>query len=78
MPTVSAQIDDLIARFAPSIPARIWVKNAAEESKVIDEMRKGSTLVIKAATKRGRATTDTYSLSGFSQAVEKVLKDCPG
>jgi hypothetical protein len=56
----------------------LWVKNAAEESKVIDEMRKGATLVIKAATKHGRATIDTYSLSGFSQAVEKALKDCPG
>lgn len=56
----------------------LWVKNAAEEAKVIDEMRKGVSLVIKAASKRGRATVDTYSLSGFSQAVEKVLKDCPG
>ena len=56
----------------------LWVKNAAEEAKVIDEMRKGSSLIIKAATKRGRATTDTYSLTGFSQAVDKALKDCPG
>jgi signal transduction histidine kinase len=29
MPSDPAHIDDLIARFAPSIPARIWVKNAA-------------------------------------------------
>ena len=56
----------------------LWVKNPAEEGKVIDEMRKGTTLVIKASTKRGRATSDTYSLSGFSQAVDKALKDCPG
>jgi hypothetical protein len=56
----------------------LFVKNAAEEAKVIDEMRKGVTLVIKAASKRGRATLDTYSLTGFSQAVDKALKDCPG
>jgi invasion protein IalB len=56
----------------------LWVKNPAEETQVIDEMRKGTTLVIKAAPKRGRATTDTYSLSGFSQAVDKALKDCAG
>jgi hypothetical protein len=56
----------------------LWIKNAAEEGKVIDEMRKGSDLVIKAASKKGRKTTDTYSLSGFSQAIDKALKDCPG
>ena len=56
----------------------LWVKNPAEEAKVIDEMRKGSTLVIKAISKRGRVTTDTFSLSGFSQGVDKALKDCSG
>ena len=56
----------------------LWVKNPAEESKVIEEMRKGATLVVKAASKKGRPTMDTYSLSGFSQAVDKALKDCPG
>ncbi len=56
----------------------LWVKNPAEESKVIEEMRKGANLVIKAASKKGRKTTDTYSLTGFSQAIDKALKDCPG
>jgi invasion protein IalB len=55
----------------------LWIKNPAEESKVIAEMRKGANLVIKAGAKRGGATTDTYSLTGFSQAVDKALKDCP-
>jgi invasion protein IalB len=55
----------------------LWVKNPAEEGKVIEEMRKGASLVIKVGSKRGRQATDTYSLSGFSQAVDKALKDCP-
>lgn len=55
----------------------LWIKNPAEEGKVIEEMRKGSNLVIKAASRKGRKTTDTYSLSGFSQAIDKALKDCP-
>ncbi len=55
----------------------LWIKNPAEESKVIEEMRKGANLVIKAAVKKGGRTTDTYSLSGFKQAVDKALKDCP-
>ena len=56
----------------------LWVKNPAEESKAIEVMRKGVSLVITAASRRGKKTTDTYSLSGFSQAVDKALKDCAG
>jgi invasion protein IalB len=54
-----------------------WIKNQAEESRLIDALKKGSKLVIKAASARGNVTTDTYSLSGLSQALEKVEKECP-
>jgi len=57
--------------------SNLWVKNPAEESKVIEEMRKGVSLIIKAGARRGKPAADTYSLSGFSQAVDKALKDCP-
>jgi invasion protein IalB len=57
--------------------ANLWVKNAAKEGQLIDEMRKGAKLVIKAESKKGNATTDNYSLSGFSQALDRVQKDCP-
>lgn len=57
--------------------ADLWVKNAAKESELIAEMRKGSKLVIKAASKKGNVTTDTYSLAGFKQAIDRALKDCP-
>ena len=56
----------------------VWVKNAAEESQLIDEMRRGVKLTIKAASKKGNVTIDSYSLSGFSQAIDRALKDCPG
>jgi hypothetical protein len=56
----------------------LWVKNAAQESRLIDEMRKGTKLLIKAASKRGKMTVDSYSLVGFSQAIDRALKDCPG
>jgi len=56
--------------------ADLFVKNPAEEGTVIDEMRKGVSLVVKAAAKKGHATTDSYSLSGFSQAIDKAIKDC--
>src|SRR5262245_6718276 len=46
-----------------------WVKAAADEPKLVDAMRKGSDLVVKAQTSRGTATTDTFSLKGISQAL---------
>jgi invasion protein IalB len=58
--------------------SNLWVKNPAQESQLIDEMRKGSQLKIKVASRKGAATVDTYSLSGFSQAIDRALKDCPG
>ena len=58
--------------------ANLWVKNAAQESALIAEMRKGKSLIVKATSKKGNLTTDTYSLSGFAQAIDHALKDCPG
>ncbi|HWY82476.1 MAG TPA: hypothetical protein VNY10_11190 [Roseiarcus sp.] len=56
----------------------LWVKNAAKESALITEMRKGVKLVIKAASLRGHQSIDTYSLGGFAQAMERLQKECPG
>jgi len=53
-----------------------WVKNAAEESKMIDTMRKGADVVIKATTSRGTQTTDTFSLKGLGQAVDRAAQEC--
>jgi hypothetical protein len=54
-----------------------WIKNPAEEAQFIEAMKKGSKLVIKAASSKGNTTTDSYSLAGLSQALERVQKDCP-
>jgi len=54
-----------------------WVKNPAEEGHLIDAMKKGSKLVVKAASNKGKVTTDTYALGGLVQALEKVRKECP-
>ncbi len=56
----------------------LWVKNAARESALIAEMKKGVTLEIKAASTKGNPSTDTYSLTGFSQAMERLQKECAG
>ncbi len=53
-----------------------WVKNAAEEAQMVDAMRKGSDLVIKSVSALGTKTTDTYSLKGIAQAVDKAAEEC--
>ena len=53
-----------------------WVKNAAEEAQMVDAMRKGSDLVVKSESRRGTKTTDTYSLKGLAQALDKVAEEC--
>jgi invasion protein IalB len=53
-----------------------WVKNAAEENRLVDAMRKGADAVIKATTSRGTQTTDTFSLKGISQALDRVGQEC--
>ena len=58
--------------------ANLWVKNAARESALIAEMKKGDALVVKAAAVKGDGTTDTFSLTGFSQAMDRLAKECPG
>ena len=53
-----------------------WVKNAAEEPQMVDAMRKGADLVIKSVSGQGTKTTDTYSLKGLAQALDKVTEEC--
>jgi invasion protein IalB len=53
-----------------------WVKNSADEAKLVDAMRKGSEMVVKATTSRGTQTTDTFSLKGVAQALDRVGQEC--
>jgi hypothetical protein len=53
-----------------------WIKNAAEEARMIEGMRKGSDLVVKGVSARGTQTTDRYSLKGIAQALDRVAQEC--
>ena len=54
-----------------------WLKNAAEESQLLDAMRKGKDLVVKGTSAKGNETTDRYSLGGLGQAIDRAQKECP-
>ncbi len=53
-----------------------WIKNAAEEARMVDAMRKGADLVVKATTSKGTETTDNFSLKGIAEALDRVAQQC--
>jgi hypothetical protein len=53
-----------------------WVRNPAEEAQMVETMRKGSDLVVKSESAMGMKTTDTYSLRGIAQALDKIAEEC--
>lgn len=53
-----------------------WVRNVAEETRLVDAMRKGRDVVVKSTSTRGNVTTDTYSLSGVSAAIDRAAQEC--
>ena len=46
----------------------LWIKNAAEEERMVEAMRKSADVVVKGMSAKGTETTDTFSLKGL----------CPG
>lgn len=53
-----------------------WIKNAADETKLVEALRRAGDAVVKGTSARGTTTTDTYSLKGLSQALDKVAQEC--
>lgn len=56
---------------------RAFVSDPTQELKLLEAMKKGSILVVQATSERGTATTDVYSLQGFTQAVRALASACP-
>jgi hypothetical protein len=54
----------------------LWIKNAAEEEQMVQAMRRSADAVIKGVSAKGTETTDTFSLKGLSQALDKIAQDC--
>lgn len=53
-----------------------WVKNAADETRFIEAMKRGSKLIVKGTLVKGGTATDSYSLAGLAPALDRVVKDC--
>jgi Invasion associated locus B (IalB) protein len=54
----------------------LWIKNAAEEERLVDAMRKSADVVVKGVSAKGTETTDTFSMKGLAQALDRLAQDC--
>jgi invasion protein IalB len=76
-PNADASIEISGANYAMYTQADgAWVKNAAEETRLVEAMRKGVDLTVKGTSAKGTASTDTYSLRGLPEALNRVGQEC--
>jgi hypothetical protein len=53
-----------------------FVEKPEDEAKLIEALKAGSAMTVKGRSARGTNTTDEYSLSGTSDAIERAAKEC--
>ncbi|WP_316975841.1 invasion associated locus B family protein [Shumkonia mesophila] len=53
-----------------------WTREAKTDQALIAAMKAGASLVVKGTSSRGTQTTDSYSLKGFTAALEAINKAC--
>ena len=54
----------------------MWLKNPAEEPRMLDALRRGATLEVKGTSRRNNPTSDRYSLTGMTQTVKRAEDAC--
>lgn len=55
-----------------------WARDTRTDRALVEAMQKGQSLVVKATSARGTATTDIYSLTGFTAAHKAIDAACKG
>ncbi len=55
---------------------RAYVADATQELKLVEALKKGSKADVTATSARGTETTDTYTLTGLTQALTELSKTC--
>ncbi|MEL7301231.1 MAG: invasion associated locus B family protein [Pseudomonadota bacterium] len=53
-----------------------WAASPAEDAKIVTAMKRGSQAIVTARSSRGTTTRDTFSLLGFTAAVEDAEQRC--
>jgi hypothetical protein len=55
-----------------------WAYDAGSDKAMVAALKAGRQLIVRGTSSRGTATTDTYSLSGFTAALAAIDKACGG
>lgn len=53
-----------------------WPASATDDAKIVTAMKRGTEAVLTARSERGTQTKDTFSLLGFTAAIEDAEKRC--
>ncbi len=53
-----------------------WIRNTTEESRMVETMRKGTSLVVKGVSAAGLQSTDSYALRGLAPALDRAAQEC--
>lgn len=53
-----------------------WAASAGDDAKIVAALKRGADAVLTARSGRGTQTKDTFSLSGYTAAVEDAEKRC--
>ena len=53
-----------------------WPANTSDDAKIIAAMKRGADAVLQARSSRGTTTKDTFSLLGYTAALEEAEKRC--
>jgi invasion protein IalB len=53
-----------------------WLVDKTDEPELLAAMKAGSTMTVKAVSRRGNNTTYNYSLKGVTAAADKMITEC--
>jgi invasion protein IalB len=55
-----------------------FVEKTEDEAKLIAALKAGSSMTVQGRSARGTNTSDNYSLSGTTDAIDRITKECGG
>ena len=53
-----------------------FIEQPEQEASLVEAMKRGNTMKVEGTSVRGTKTSDTYSLSGISDALNRIASEC--
>jgi len=55
-----------------------FIEKTEDEAKLVGALKAGSSMTVQGRSARGTTTSDNYSLSGTTDALDRIAKECSG